>query len=201
VSVTVYVEGGGDHNKDLETRCRRGFVKFFEKAGLKGRMPKVVVCGGRQRAYDSFRTAHEKAGGPRILLLVDSEEPVTQMDPWEHVRLRQGDGWHRPAGASGDQLNFMVQVMESWFYADKETVVAYYGQSFRLEALSQREDIETLPKADVYDGLKRATRDCRKGAYSKGRDSFEILAQIDPDRVSERSSQAAKLLTLLKQLS
>ena len=34
VSIKIYVEGGGDR-KDLKTRCRQGFSKFFEKAGFK----------------------------------------------------------------------------------------------------------------------------------------------------------------------
>jgi hypothetical protein len=59
VKVTIYVEGGGDHNKHLEARCREGFRKFFEKAGLENRMPAVVACGGRSRAYDRFRTSHD----------------------------------------------------------------------------------------------------------------------------------------------
>lgn len=55
MSVRLYMEGGGDNNKDLATRCRKGFTQFLENSGqLKGRMPRVVVCGGRKRSYDDF---------------------------------------------------------------------------------------------------------------------------------------------------
>lgn len=82
MKVKIYVEGGGDHNKDLQTRCRRGFRRFFEKAGLDNRMPSVVACGGRSHAYDRFRTSHEAAGPDDFpILLVDSEAPVTEADP------------------------------------------------------------------------------------------------------------------------
>lgn len=111
MSVRVYVEGGGggDHNKSLQTECRRGFSEFIRKAGFALRMPRVVACGARRQAYESFRTAQEQHGDSAPVLLVDSEGPVTTADPWEHVLRRTGDQWVRPPGASSDQLHFMVQ--------------------------------------------------------------------------------------------
>jgi len=83
VTVRLYVEGGGD-SKRLKTQCRRGFRKFIEKAGLQGRMPRIVACGGRQRAYDSFATALA-AGTSTPMLLVDAERRVTDASAWEHL--------------------------------------------------------------------------------------------------------------------
>ena len=54
--VSIYVEGGGD-SKDLHVRCREGFKKLIGKAGFRDRMPGIVACGGRQHAFDMFRTA------------------------------------------------------------------------------------------------------------------------------------------------
>ena len=199
MSVKIYVEGGGDHNENLKTQCRRGFRKFFENAGLKGRMPSVVACGGRRQAYDTFRTAHESADSDYLpTLLVDSEAPVTQADPWEYVRLRPGDEWERPSGASQDQIHLMVQAMEAWFHADKQALAEYYGQGFRVAALRPRPDIDNIPKDDLYDGMKLATKDCQKGEYSKGQHSFHILAIIDPAKIRAASPQhAGRLLDVL----
>jgi hypothetical protein len=197
VSVKIYVEGGGDHNKNLQTQCRRGFSEFFRKAGFAGRMPSVVACGGRDRAYDSFRISHERTGtGTFSILLVDSEAPVVGTEPWEHVA---SDGWQRPSGASQNQIHLMVQAMEAWFHADKEVLQNYYGQGFRLAALKSRADIDNIPKADLFSGMQSATRDCPKGEYSKGQHSFEILALIDPAKVRASSPHAGRLLTLLDQ--
>ena len=92
MNVKVYVEGGGSQNKALDTQCRRGFTEFFRKTGLQSRMPAVVACGGRHNAFESFRKSHENSGlNVHAILLVDSEAPVVQPDPWEHVRLRPGD--------------------------------------------------------------------------------------------------------------
>jgi Domain of unknown function (DUF4276) len=203
VKVKIFVEGGGDHNKTLATHCRKGFSKFFEKAGLENRMPRVVACGGRSRAYDSFRTSHENAGPDDFpILLVDSEAPVAEADPWEHVRLRAGDGWERPDGASQDQIHLMVQAMEAWFHADKEKVQEYFGQGFRLASLRQRPDIDNISKADLFTGMQMATRDCpKKGEYSKGQHSFEILALIDPAKVRASSPvHAGRLLNVLDRI-
>jgi len=199
VTVRVYVEGGGDRNKALQTQCRKGFSEFLSKAGLKGRKPGIVACGGRHRAYESFRTSHENAGpGDFPVLLVDSEAPVAEReDPWGHVKQRPGDGWERPRNALTDQLHFMVQAMEAWFYADKEVLQQYYGQGFRMGALSQRPDVENIPKADLLPGLERATKDCRKGEYSKAEHSFQILARVDPTKVRGASPHAARFLSIL----
>lgn len=201
MSVKVYVEGGGDHNKALDAECRRGFREFFRKAGMDRRMPRIVSCGGRSNTYESFRTSHENSGDDDFpILLVDSEAEVSGGDAWEHVRTR--DGWQRPDGATPDQLHLMVQAMEAWFHADKEKVEGYYGRGFRTGALSQRPEIDNIPKADLLAGLKAATRACPiKGEYSKGGHSFEILALIDPAKVRAASPMhAGRLLNVLDRI-
>jgi hypothetical protein len=109
VSVRLYVEGGGDHNKALQTLCRKGFSEFIRKSGLGGRMPRVIACGGRQQAFESFRTAQDDEGMTSLpVLLVDAETAVNAANPWEHVRHRTGDKWERPPGAAEDQIQLMV---------------------------------------------------------------------------------------------
>ena len=96
LKIKVYVEGGGDGSQ-LKTECRRAFSTFFEKAGLKGTMPRVVACGSRSNAYDDFCTALRTASADELpLLLVDSEAPVTVADPWKHLKEREGDQWDKP---------------------------------------------------------------------------------------------------------
>jgi hypothetical protein len=198
VTVKVYVEGGGDHNEDLRTRCRKGFSQFLERAGFKGRMPRIVACGGRKSAFDFFKKSHEDARENELaILLVDSETPFRQESPWDHVQDREGDGWDRPTSATDEQLHLMVQAMEAWFYADKEAVERYYQRGFRMAGLGRRADIENISTADLFAGLERATKDCQKGGYSKGEHSFGILGMIDPQRVRTASPQADRLLVFL----
>ena len=97
VGIKLYVEGGGDTNL-LKTACRRGFTEFLKKVGLAGHLPRIVACGSRKNAYDSFCTAMEQ--GERALLLVDSEETVSSdppHQPWQHLgrRLACNNEQHR----------------------------------------------------------------------------------------------------------
>ena len=193
MSVKLYVEGGGD-SKALRTACRRGFSRFIEKAGLRGRMPRIVACGGRDDAYDSFKTAHAREG-EAAMLLVDAEGPMSEPGPWQHLERR--DGWRRPDGATDGQCHLMVQVMESWFLADTDTLESFYGRDFRRRALPANPEVEDVSKQDVLDGLTRATRDTTKGHYNKGAHSFEILADLDPEKVRNASPHAARLIQAL----
>jgi hypothetical protein len=175
VSVKLYVEGGGDNNHALESQCRQAFSKFFEKAGVQ-RRPGVVACGGRSRAIARLQGATKSGETP--LLLIDSEGPA-------------------PAAPDANTF-YLVQAMEAWFHADRQTLANYFGGSFRATALSPRVNIEEIPKTDLFDGLSRATRDCQKGEYSKGQHSFEILARIDPSKVTAASPHADRLLIALR---
>ena len=91
----------------------------------------------------------------------------------------------------------MVQVMESWFLADTEALETYFGQGFRKSALPENNNIETVPKQDVLSGLDRSTIGTGKGNYHKSRDSFRILATLDPGKVSKASPFAARLIDAL----
>ncbi len=199
MSIKIYVEGGGDTNA-LKTKCRQGFSEFFRKAGLEGRMPRVVASGSRQAAFNDFCTAMEKAANDEfIVLLVDSEDVVATDDKlWSHLKDR--DNWDKPVNTTDENVHLMVQCMEAWFLADKDNLAAFFGQQFNANALPTREDVENIVKPDLYTRLKNATRLCeKKGRYGKGRHSFDILAQIDPAKVMEVSPYAKRLIDTLRE--
>lgn len=197
MSIKLYVEGGGD-SKSLRTACREGFGAFIEKAGLSGRMPRIVACGGRDKAYDKFKIAHANQDGIS-LLLVDAERPVEQAGTWEHLQGAP-DEWPRPAGATDDQCHLMVQIMESWFLADRDALREFYSQGYRENALPQNPQIERVAKDDVLDGLDRAARSTSKRGYDKGSHSFEILARLDPEKVQNSSPHAKRFVEVLFRL-
>lgn len=200
MSVAIYVEGGGD-SRQLKADCREGFRKFFENAGLAGRMPRVYACGSRNTAFDRFRTklAKSEVEKTSVLLLVDSEEPVQGQGPWSHLERR--DRWKRPTGADDDNVHLMVQCMESWFLADAERVAAFFGQDFKISNLPKNPNIEEVTTSEVASILKEATKQCNSGPYSKGRHSFRVLAVICPERVAAASPYARRLLDVVAALS
>lgn len=207
VQMKLYVEGGGDANS-LKTACREGFSTFLKKAGLAGQMPRVVACGSRTNAYDSFCTAMRN--GEPAMLLVDSEAQVSEeasyaenaeiWKPWLHLSTREGDGWSMPDKSKDIHCHLMVQCMEAWFLADPQTLAKYFGRGFQLNALpATHEGIEGIPKHQVYKALTAATRNSvTKGAYSKGDHSFKLLALIQPDKVIETSPWAKRFIDALK---
>jgi hypothetical protein len=197
VVLSLFVEGGGDTNK-LAIDCKRGFRIFLEKSGLKGKMPRIVAGGTRAQAYDKFCTALKT--GQRALLLVDSEAAVSEISPWTHLRNRPGDGWEKPGTAADDDCHLMVQCMEHWFLADRETLKAFYGQGYRESALpSSGTSLESIPKDTLSRSLYEATRNSRtKRAYSKGGHSFELLARIDPAKVTAASLWADRFVTAVR---
>ena len=205
MSVKVYLEGGGSGSdskrrkggrSEQSSKFREGFSKFVRQVGLTGRMPQFVPCGSRETAYRDFRKAVES--GEPALLLVDAEMPVTVPGPWQH--LKASDNWNRPRSATNDHCHLMVQVMESWFLADPDALESYYGQDFRKAALPKNPKVEDVSKQDVKLGLRLATRKTRKGEYSKGRHSFEILAVLDTAKVREKSPYAERFLSTLQRL-
>jgi hypothetical protein len=199
------VEGGGD-SAALRTACRQGFTQFITGAGI-ARKPRVVACGSRKDAYDSYCTAI--ANGDDAVLLVDSEAPVvaeyqqgqdSEWQPWQHLKHRPGDGWEKPEDATDTDCHLMVQCMESWLIADPVALKAFFGQGFRENQLpATAGSVEQIAKAQLYSGLANATKHCKtKAQYGKGEHSFKLLGKIDPSKVTAASLWASRFVSELK---
>lgn len=188
-SARVYVEGGGDV-RSQQARLREGFANLFKRAlgGLP--QPKVIACGGRSQAFEDFRDGIRNHPDALCLLLVDSEAPVVEgRSTWDHVRQRVGDGWTRPEGIGDDQLFFMAQAMEAWLIADVDALARFYGQRFRVQDIPTRANVEEVAKRDLFEALKKATRETR--GYAKS-DGFVLIGKLCPKTVCERSPVHAR---------
>jgi hypothetical protein len=195
VSIKIYVEGGGNQDRG-RTLCRQGFSRYFAKLALQ-KSPRVVPARSRREAYDDFCTALKSGGDGYnlILLLVDSEDPVPDgFTAWRHLKERREDGWDKPEGATDKQAHLMVQCMESWFMADKDTLGKFYGQGFLVNSLPQGVNVEAIRKLDVAEKLEHATKSTKtKGEYQKVDHGFAILGLIDPQKVAATSPHAFAL--------
>ena len=199
--VKLYVEGGAQDSSFERERCREAFKKFFSNdPRLKGKLPRTVPCGGRKSAFDAFVTAvRNPASGVLPLLLVDSEIGVARGHTvWQHLKSRPGDRWEKPEGVADDQAFLMVQVMETWFIADREAMQRFFGEEFRTAAIPLWPKLEEVSKKAVYDSLENATADCGPRKYAKGRLSFELLATVSPARVEAASPHAKQLFERLR---
>jgi hypothetical protein len=186
VSVTIYVEGGGEGN-NLKSRCRKGFSKFIKKMGFDGCMPSIVACGGRKSAYDMFKIAVASAGHDEYpILLVDSEDPISSENPWDHLYVR--DHWDRPADANDDQAQMMATCMETWIMADHEAMKKVFGSCLRIRSLIPANNLEDRSRQELLAALKSATDNCgRNKAYDKGERSFQLLEELNPKSLENLS--------------
>ena len=121
--VKLIVEGGGGKdNQALQVDARKAFHKLLEKAGFKGRMPSIIVAGGRSAAYDRYKTLVRQKES--TVLLIDSEKSVEAKffgKPWDF--LKSFENWDWEADLDNANCHLMVQCMEAWFYADKDCLV------------------------------------------------------------------------------
>lgn len=199
MKVKIYIEGGGD-SRAQDTDFRAAWASFFEKAGLAGRMPATVRCGGRNQAFDDFRTAVKNRRPDELpLLLVDSEDLVAAgRSPWQHLEER--DGWTQPPGAGSDDAFLMIACMETWFLADRQSLLRFFHNCLRENALPQWPDLEAVEKRSIFARLAQATAGCGEKAYAKDKVSFELLKLIDPDVVARYCPGARRLLDRLRGL-
>lgn len=178
--IRIYIEGGGrsDHTKTL---MRQGFSEFFRELVTIARERRVdwriVACGSRENAFRAFQIALKANPKAFNVLLVDSEEAVSQ-PPWQHLAMR--DNWARPQGATDAHCQFMVQCMEAWIIADRNALRAFYGLNFLPNALPQPRNVESTDKVAIANHLERATRNTQKGEYHKINHGTKLLAKIDP---------------------
>ena len=80
----------------------------------------------------------------------------------------------------------MVQCMEAWIVADPDTLESFFKQKFKKDSLPKRPNLEDVPKADLYETLKNATKDTQKGEYGKIKHASKLLLVIDPEKVAQR---------------
>jgi hypothetical protein len=199
VSARLYIEGSntGHDSKEDQIRCREAFRKLIERAGLAGRMPRLTACGGRQTAFEDFKTAHTQSGlGDYVGMLIDSEDPVADIEQtWAHLKVR--DNWNRPNGAADDQVLFMATCTETWISADRESLKAHYGQHLQESALPPLVNLEERNRHEIQDQLLRATRNC-SNSYAKGKRSFDVLGKLDPLVLKDNLPSFARVERVLK---
>lgn len=196
MSAHLYIEGA--ESKEDQVRCREGFRNLIGKLGFAAskKMPRLSACGGRNAAFDNFKTAHaQRKPGDYIALLVDSEDPVADGDKtWEHLKTR--DNWDRPAGADDGQVLLMTTCMETWILADRAALKKHYGHKLQENALPPLIDLERRNRKEVHDKLTQATRDC-SNAYAKGKRSFEVVGILNPTALSSLPA-FARMASVLK---
>jgi hypothetical protein len=199
--IRIYFEGGR-RGKDLKTKLRKGFNSFFSEIIERVRSQSIhwhfAPCYSRNEAFEDFQLAQRTYPDAFNILLVDSEGLVMAEGVWNY--LNRLDGWATKK-VEDDHYHLMVQMMESWFLADKEVLQKYYGRDFRMNALRGNPNVEDIPKKDVESCLKDATRPTQKGEYDKIRHGPEIFGLLRAQLVKEAAPYCKRLFETLQRIT
>ena len=182
---------------------RSGFTKFLapiRDIAARRQIDINLVNGDSkwETVRDFVRAVRTDDDTVHNMLLVDSDKAVSNTSSMCE-EIRRGSTWDNAVVVDDRQLHFMVQVMESWFLADKSALEDYYGRSFRTNRLPSNPNVEQIQKADVESGLRSATRETGKGADHKTRHAPDLLARIDPSRVRSVAPHCDRLFRELGQ--
>jgi hypothetical protein len=197
--IRIYVEGGGD-GSESKAAVQRGFGQFLHPLRQRARVRRirwqVVACGGRNAAFDAFKTALRIHPAAFNILLVDAEGFVAAK-PWHHLSV--SDGWQAPP-VDPDQCHLMVQAVEAWLIADPKALADFYGQGFHARSLPARHDVESVDRRDLVPALEQATRNTSKGTYHKIEHCPKILARLDQNAVRSRAPHCDRLFHTVERL-
>jgi hypothetical protein len=205
--IAIHLEGGG-HTSETLAPFRQGMSAFLKPAVEEARKRKIrwriIPCGGRKEAFDSFCDALKNEPNAFHILLVDAEETVTKKG-WEHLQARKGDQWYKPAKATEEQCHLMIVTMETWFLADPDAVKEFFKlkKGFDANALPAIPPppkppklaavLEAMSKNSVNAVLKKATKDTADAQYEKIKHGAKLLAKIDPQKVRQQCPACDRL--------
>lgn len=192
--IRIYYEGS--------RLLRSGFDAFFTslKSRAKANRCRVtlVAAGSGGTACRDFGIAIPKMHPTAWnILLKDSEGPhydnlsVSLCGEWQWDKSR------------ADLIFWMVEMMESWFHADKDSLEKFYDTGFSRNALKANPNVEQISKKDLKEGLRAATKNTQKGDYYDDKTSHgpKLLALINPDLVQKAAPNCRKLFeTILVKL-
>ena len=195
-SIAIFMEGGGRGNGS-RAKIRAGMNAFLRElkktAQAKSWSLNLLCRGSRNAAFRDFEIARRRGGHTLVVLLVDSEGPVST-SPREHLSAK--DGWNM-RDSNDVAIHLMTQTMETWILADSEALAGYYGQKFARNALPRSDDLERVSKADVERALKQATQKTQKGVYHKIKHAGDLLKRIDPKKVRKKCRHCERLFSVL----
>ncbi len=181
--IRIYFEG--------DSSLKPGFHRFFKDLLDTARNKKIrlsLIATGAKPIQD-FKIAVRSHPDAWNIVLLDSDRP-------DDSRLfEECAAPHGIEEARRDSVFWMVQVMETWFIADREALRRYYGKDFQDSAISLNQRVEQIAKSEIYSGLKRATQRTTKGAYHKTHHAPELLAIIDANKVREVAPQCERFFS------
>lgn len=202
--IRIYIEGDtSQKGKNTDITLRQGFNYFFreliDEAKNKSITLRPITYGSKFETFKKFLDGKREYQDSFVLFLLDSDAPIEENDTPKSFLQKQNPTWHLQE-AEENQCHLMVQLMESWFFADKDRLAEYYGQRFNRDSLARNTNVEKIPKATVESSLANATRNTQKGEYHKTRHGAKLLEIINPQKVREAAPHCERLFVTIKEV-
>ncbi len=199
MEIKLYVEGGskGSH-KRATIKLQQGFDSFFkeikELARSKKISFKIIPAGNTQSTYDDFIFSVENSPQSFNLLLVDSDDALSENESARAFLQKKYKKWKLKT-VKDEQCHLMVQIMESWFIADVDALKQFYGQGFNAGKFPKNRNVEAVEKEQIKKSLKAAIAKTNKKEYHKIEHGSKLLEIINPNKVREAALHCEKLFT------
>lgn len=183
--IRIYFEG--------DKRLKPGFDSFLSLLEKQAREKRCrfhkIASGSGETACRDFGNALRTHPEAWNILLRDAEQPL---DAKRSAVLCREHGWNRIHAKS---VFWMVETMEAWFHADRVALRKFYGSGFKESALKRNSNVEKIPKKDLEDGLRKATRKSTRGGYyeNKAKHAAELLKSVNPELVRKAAPNCQKL--------
>jgi hypothetical protein len=183
--IRIYFEG----DRSLKPGFDAFFAEIKDRAGKRNCNFHLIAGRSGETACRYFGMALRTHPHAWNILLRDSEGPADVDLSASLCRQQEWDQRH--AGS----IFWMVQMMEAWFHADKGAMRKFYGTDFKENALAKNPKVEQIPKKDLEDGLRAATKSTGKGDYFDNKTSHgpALLAELTPKLVREAAPNCQKL--------
>lgn len=202
--IRIYIEGD-KKSKNSNISLREGFSTFFndlrEQARERGIRFDVILGGSSAETFKDFLLGMKSHPNSFVAFLIDTDDEVSEEDtPKSFLQKHQKSKNWDWKNVEDKQCQLMVQIMESWFLADIETLQDYYGQGFNSKAIPKNNNVEKIAKNDVENSLDKATKDTKKGNYHKIKHGAELLTKIDAIKIRQRAKHCARIFQTIEKI-
>lgn len=180
----LFVEGEPNSpNGDL----RQGLCKLLDQK-LKGKLPKIILGGGKSQTINKFKTIELAA--EQFLLLVDLDKGQDYI---------QKDLEDNGLSTNSNNVFYMVQEMESWFLSQPEILDKFYGKDNNGKLVSEKQaKRKVIDIAEPDKELQKLTKNTKKGEYHKVKHAVELLKLLDANKLEKEFSEFERLIAKLK---
>ena len=180
---TLYIEGSPDTDNG---NLRMAFSKLLSQE-LSGKMPQIIMGGGKNQTIDNFHSKPLKPNEERFLLFdSDAPSPNKQIicDEFNNAKT------NRKISATTDNTFLMIQEVEAWILSQPDVLTAAGIDMSKFNC----QNVETIHKpceklADLY---KKSGK-----TYTKVNEFAKIFPKLDTKKLKQTCSEFKALIDAL----